>query len=275
MNKEIIVCGDFNTDFSKDNVFTTMLIEAINTTQLIPADLVLHQTAQYTFMRKYKKRIITSWIDHVLVSSIENVNYLNIMQQLNTNTSDHIPISIQYKLELNENEKTIVNDCQIKIKEINWLDPFQREYYLKMVTSGCSNLITLKETHKKCNDLFHKNIIATQIFNELSSLLIQSNTKTVEYKKALKAKELVKSKNQRKKSNKWWTAELESLHRFRCKKYIEYRDSEWEESLHIVYLIAKLEFKNHLKFVEKEKASKRFRRLNELFKADVNGFGVR
>ena len=86
MNKEIIVCGDFNTDFSKDNVFTTMLIEAINTTQLIPADLVLHQTAQYTFMRKYKKRIITSWIDHVLVSSIENVNYLNIMQQLNTNT---------------------------------------------------------------------------------------------------------------------------------------------------------------------------------------------
>lgn len=98
-------------------------------TKMIPADLLLNKTAQYTFIRKYKNSIITSWIDHVLVSNVNRIKYLNIMQQLNTNTSDHMPISIQYKLEL--------YDCQTRVKEINWLDRLQREYYWNMIINNC------------------------------------------------------------------------------------------------------------------------------------------
>lgn len=43
-------------------------------------------------------------------------------------------------------------------------------------------------------------------------------------------------------------------------------------SLHEAYAKAKLEFRLHFKFVEKEKANKRFKRPNDLFKSDINGF---
>ena len=64
---------------------------------------------------------------------------------------------------------------------------------------------------------------------------------------------MVKELNQKSRRN--WTAELDSLQRFRCYKNVLYRDSGWDDALGEAYRKAKREFKQHMKYIEKEKAS--------------------
>ena len=124
------------------------------------------------------------------------------MKQLNTNTSDHIPITIDYKLKLDMTNKTIINDNQLRIKEINWLDPFQREYYLATIKNNCSELLNTKRMHEQSSNDAEKTLLATKIFNEMSSLFIQSNIKTIEYKENSSIKEKLGKNRKRQRKNR-------------------------------------------------------------------------
>lgn len=63
-----------------------------------------------------------------------------------------------------------------------------------------------------------------------------------------------------KKKKKWWNERLYQLHRFKCVKYINYRDNNWKDDLREPYLKAKIEFEQYQKFAEKERENKKSRK---------------
>lgn len=62
------------------------------------------------------------------------------------------------------------------------------------------------------------------------------------------------------------------LHRFKCTKYILYRDSNWNDKYKSAHEKAKKEYAQYQKFAEKERANIKFKELSDLFEANVNGF---
>ena len=106
----------------------------------------------------------------------------------------------------------------------------------------------------------------------MSNTFITANLKTIQHKIEIKKQELKDDKAKGRKNKRWWNEELQSLHKLRCLKYIAYRDSNWDELLREPYEKAKREFKQFMNYSQKEKANKKFKRLNELFKSNINGF---
>ena len=275
--KEIILCGDFNTDFIKHSSYSKSLIEMANRTDICPIDVMQPQTTDYTYMKKYRSEIITSWIDHVFIlkSCTHRMKYIKILANLNNNVSDHLPITMIYQLNINGEHKTIINDENLKIKEINWQDPLLREYYYDLVEKNSAHITSKYERFINCDDEEEKSIRSAELFNEISSTLISANKKTYEYNEILKQKDKKSSKSNHKQRKNWWNEQLNELHKFKCFKYILYRDSKpqpWDPRLRPAYVKAKNEFNNFKKFVEKENSNIKFKRLNELFKSDINGF---
>lgn len=268
LGKEVIIFGDFNTDFTRHPTYGKILCNMVNSLNMLPADIYKQSSASYTFTKKYKQSTITSWIDHVFVNSnnLPNVSSLNIMTKADSNVSDHIPISFHYKLSVNFNMKTIINDKNIKIKQVNWTNPFLREFYLNQVENSQNELTKIKEEIINSSEE-EKSILAAKFFNELTYVLIKANNNTIEYKETLKI-----NKTGYKKTKIWWNDKLYSLHKFKCFKYVAYRESNWNDRLRKPYEIAKKEFLLYKKFIERETANKRFKRLDDLFNADVNAF---
>jgi len=178
---EIILVGDFNTDFSKNIEYSKLLLQMCKSQKMRSADIDNEQTVQYTYYKKFKNVTIKTWIDHMFVMTkhSQNIKYMKILDRSEINNGDHNPLIMTYKLKLSPDCKTIIN--------------------------------------------------------EMKTQLLQ-------------------------------------YHKFKCAKFILYRDSNWQENLRKPYLIAKNEFKCYKKYAEKEKANKKFRKLNEFFKSDINGF---
>ncbi len=218
--------------------------------------------------------VITSWLDHIFVLNRCNaqVEFLKIMPKLKNNVSDHLPLKLIYNLTLDDKQKHVVNDDSHKIKEINWLDPFLNEYYKKEISKSHEQIEKLKKEHAACKDEEMKSILASQLYTLISSTLINANNSTLAYKQILKQQESKIKRSMFKKKKKWWNERLYQLHRFKCVKYINYRDSNWKDDLRDPYLKAKIEFEQYQKFAEKERANKKFKQLNDLFGSNVNGF---
>ena len=72
----------------------------LNELNLKPMDLIHDQTVAYTFIKKYKSLVITSWIDHVFTSNetASNFKFMKIMANCPNNVSDHLPMKFIYKL---------------------------------------------------------------------------------------------------------------------------------------------------------------------------------
>lgn len=145
-----------------------------------------------------------------LKKDMHNVKYMKILDKSDVNMGDHHPLVMTYKLSLSKNEKTIVNDKQTRIKQPNWLDPFQREMYTKLVEANSAKLEVLIAKHKKAHNA-EKKIIATCMFTELTSILIKATERTknnkIEHKK--------KNKLGKYRSNKFgWSEQLRTLHKF-------------------------------------------------------------
>ena len=141
-NKEIIICGDFNTDFCKHKTYSKLLLKMIGAAEMCSIDVLNKQNTEFTYIKKYQSLIITSWIDHIFVlnNCSQKVKYVKILGKLANNVSDHLPISLLYKLEINYSQKTIINDDDIKIKEFNWLNPFLRDYYFREINKNGTNI---------------------------------------------------------------------------------------------------------------------------------------
>ena len=161
--------------------------------------------------------------------------------------------------------KTIINDTKTKIKELNWLNPFLREFYFQSIERSQNNIIEIKKKIKNSKNDYEKSRLSAQLFNEISSTLINANNETVEYKKILNT-------GFHKRLKKWWNKRLYELHQYKCHKYIQYRESKWNDKYKAPHQKANKEFNQYRKFAEKERSNKKFKQLNDLFGSDINGF---
>lgn len=267
-NKEIILCGDFNTDFSRNNTYGTILREFANRHSLIPIDLFRHQSAQYTYFKKFKNMIIRTWIDHIFIpKDLEsNVSYIKILDKSDINVGDHNPLVLIYELKLSTEEKTIVKDACFRIKEPNWLDENQRSNFALHVINNTRRINELVDIHRNTDCEEKRTLLATELFTEITYVLTQASTKTREHK-------LNEKRNKKFRSNSFgWSEELMILHRDKCKKFTLYKDSNWNDDFRKGYYEAKKLFKTMRKIKEREKAYKKFKRLDDQFKNDINGF---
>jgi hypothetical protein len=187
---EIILVGDFNTDFSKNIEYSKLLLQMCKSQNMRSADIDNEQTVQYTYYKKFKNVIIKTWIDHMFVMTkhSQNIKYMKILDRSEINNGDHNPLIMTYKLKLSPDCKTIINEMKTQFKEPNWLDPFQREAYKSIVKKNVVKLEAMLAEHKACNDACTKKLLATQIFKELSSTLTRATTVTIEFTKIKKIK---------------------------------------------------------------------------------------
>ena len=63
----LIITGDFNADFCRDNANLRHLSSLMSDLSLVSADLLFHSSIQYTYMRD--DRGASSWPDHLLCDS--------------------------------------------------------------------------------------------------------------------------------------------------------------------------------------------------------------
>lgn len=121
---------------------------------------------------------------------------------------------------------------------------------------------------------YDKSILATQFFTEISAAMFKSNAETLEYKKVLKKNDTKERRQNFKHKKKRWNERLYQLHKFKCYKYLKYRDSvpAWSEEHKLPFVKAKREYVQYQKFAEKESSNKKFKYLKDLFKFDLNGF---
>ena len=86
--KKVIICGDFNTDMSRQDEFTYKLNEMLVKLNFVVADLLWQQeeSVNHTFFSKTKSKsgtvkIIKTWIDHFLVeNSMRDIINCKIIQ---------------------------------------------------------------------------------------------------------------------------------------------------------------------------------------------------
>jgi hypothetical protein len=119
--KEVVIVGDFNVDFSRINPFTRVLIDFLVETDYIVADIeygsqlidYIWHSIRYEDKEKKKPYIITSWVDHLLVSrKSTTINYVEIIKS-DCNKGDHNCIRFILK-----SKELIVDKCPVKIKPL-------------------------------------------------------------------------------------------------------------------------------------------------------------
>jgi len=268
--KEVLIYGDFNTDFSKEYIYSKLLFDFMRILNMSPSDILNEFGLEYTYEKKFKKMVIRTWIDHVLTldEHKHNLKYINIMRGIN-NTSDHCVIKSKYSLHLTNNATTILGTTTTRLKEIKWEKEELRTRYRELIDKSSHTLLRLIDDHINCNCEEERVLITTCFFNELSSICINANN-------------VIINEEQIKKTKKKWkisvdedaSIKLKSLHRKQCLAYVSYRDSDppWNEQLGNIYYKYKKDFKKLLHFHEKNKSNRKFKELNELFKYDTNNF---
>lgn len=96
--KEVVIIGDFNTDFTRRYHYFNSLTRMMRNTHLIAADLVYPQLCDFTYFKKVrnpKESYVTSWIDHILThDSLRNINSVSILSSLN-NIGYHYAVTIE------------------------------------------------------------------------------------------------------------------------------------------------------------------------------------
>lgn len=107
-NVEIVVLGDFNTDFSKNYDRRDQLAEFSAQYSFTCADICLTQSIDYTYFKIVEQELVTSWIDHVFVEELMiNLQDCRIESSVN-NLGDHNAIVLTYDLHYRYAQKPIL-----------------------------------------------------------------------------------------------------------------------------------------------------------------------
>ena len=97
-NDEIVIGGDFNTDFSRTSSHNTQTLnEFIDNEELLQCDTLQYADIPYTFASKING--VRSYVDHSVVSDYiyGNINLYETMDD-GDNLSDHLPVTIGSQL---------------------------------------------------------------------------------------------------------------------------------------------------------------------------------
>ena len=119
LNKEVILLGDLNADFSKENKNCKMICSLLKTHDMIPIDRYkLDGIATYT--RKYLNQLTESWLDHICIKKelLKHVMEIRLLS-LPNKKDDHKPLIIEYEVLL-DNKQDTIHDHEYKLPSIDW-----------------------------------------------------------------------------------------------------------------------------------------------------------
>ena len=173
--------GDFNTDFSKNNSHSTTLTKLLIKQEMTAADLIFPQQIGYTYSSHYGKTMVTSWIDHCIVGK-QNIPSCKCVRIINSNCnlSDHKPITIDYELKTDSSFGRTKQTVMEKSQNIDLSNQVIRWEFTKLVDMEIPKLKHLREQLSNEINRSKIKIIATQLFNSISSILINASEKTKE-----------------------------------------------------------------------------------------------
>ena len=200
LGMELIILGDFNTDFTRTNKQSIQLAAFMRDTKMIAADLAHPQVIDYTFVCKRTNKINNlttqhySWIDHLLTENLMlNVKDVHIESTKNSdNQSDHCHISFTYNLKPSKTHLNSNVKAQQNTYHINWQNSEESFEYTHKVNS---NLTPIELILDKIDTLTCTNKIVLNLTDAIQSLfgiLIQAKQRTSNYFRKTKKKKAKK-----------------------------------------------------------------------------------
>lgn len=267
---DIVVLGDFNTDFTRSDKHREALLRYMHEFKLAPADIYKAQTSDFTFYKKCGDKLNTSWIDHILVnSSMTGVNDCKISTSL-LNMSDHNALLMDYSVNCSKSFKKSHNESIPNLTlNLNWNCIDQKLLFQEYVSKGLLELsfdiLQLKNENNKL--LVQKRM--TEIMPKVSHILINAVTKTYNYFK----NNVTKKKKYKRRFNSWWDSSCQDLFNQVRICYIKYKLNNFVcPKLKEQLKVAKNNFRAKKRFNIKIKRDFQMKTLSKLFKMSKNQF---
>ncbi|RNA40614.1 RNA-directed DNA polymerase from mobile element jockey-like [Brachionus plicatilis] len=265
---DIVILGDFNTDIKRASKRTDSLNNFLEKNNLILFDITSNQTIDYT----YTSSLNRSWIDHV-ASSTDNKNITNVkIHSSDTNKSDHNVITFDYALKKSYIHKPIKKPEKLAKISINWNNLQERTNYQIRVNEGLKKLESMIQSLTTETSQDEIKLSCTSLLNEISSVLINSATKT-------KNEFLHKKKRKRRfgdpKFKSWWDKGIQEIHNKMIESYIKYKNSRFSITEKIDNHNARRDFRAKKRLNLKLKRDKSLKKLGKLFRLNKNAFWER
>ena len=215
--KNVIICGDFNTDMSRLDAFTYSLNYLLVYLKYSVADLLWHQddSINYTFFSKITKngaqtKTIKSWIDHFLIQQNMQFAIDCKITPMPNNTGDHHPIKLRIKTQENDflkEDPKILAVKRTRKPKPNWDNVEFRNEYSKRVNKSLLKIKThfnnIEHEHNCTNPQNMIDELYTQICRSLNEAK-NSCENLFTYTRKPKKKCGIKTKD-------WWDNDLQIL----------------------------------------------------------------
>ncbi len=268
-NLEFLIMGDFNVDFKKPSSKRDLLVDLLTDYDLKLDDYIHKQEVQMTF-RGYMGN---SWIDHCATLKNNNSILKCSIVVHKENTSDHLPLAIDYALKSGDNQEVWKHKALRKQVQIDYRNnEFLKEYETRIepILDECNKLLDGIE-NLDGDEKNEKETMLNEVYNILSKGLVDSAVKSHNF--VVNAPKNKKRSRNRRKLNKWWDQDLKVLHLKQCHAYNLYALTDFKgETEKVSYHSARKNFKDSKNFKKKLKQSKLFRFVNNLFHLDRISF---
>ncbi len=273
---EIIIVGDFNTDFIKMRERADELTDLLAKHSLTSADINHVQHVDYTYFKFVENRFQSSWLDHAFLNDLmAKLNECSINTSIN-NMGDHNAITLNYRLDLVETCKPVIKKRKKK-KKTYWNHSIMLEEYKERSEK---ELMKLNDLKKEIIDA-ETNIeeILTVGVNEFGAALKRAEIRSSNVVKNNIKKEKKKKKEKRQnmygfKSNgkSWWDETCTMLFQKMIDAFKQFASNGNLEEDYEKFKQFRRDFNNQKKFNKKLRRNKQLKNLNDLFKLDREAF---
>ncbi len=280
-NKESVVVGDLNVDFTRMNKFTTTLIDMMVNTDYIAAEIEYgHQAIDYTWHSiRYDKEndnkpyLITTWVDHLLVKRKSTlVPYVEIIKS-DENRGDHNCIRFILQQESKNDADELVKTQFVKMKPFKpSLDWRNKEAVTEYSDKVQKEMLKLDFEFKSLSSLRSD---SDQMENKLTSALNAIHDAMVYAKSRLINLYAYTNRPKRKygiRSKDWWCETLQHYMEQMRYHYKMYKDSGYDPKLKTAYTEAKRLFRCRKRYNILLKRNKNIRKLDDLFQLNREDF---
>ncbi len=216
---DILITGDFNTDFRRQRDHTNLLNDFCTDLELISSDLSTYQEFQYSMIGPN----YTSWIDHLFFNKFStNVKYTKILHKTSKKVG-HLPLESLISVSINKKEYDLAKAQILKESEtknkylIDWSDAdLISDYNLLLQVelmkiqdevNGLLNSKSYDEAESRLSILIDK---VTYIIQDVCCKVGQKQQKRRHY---------IKNKD-------WWSDELNNLMCQRNRLWMQYNETK-------------------------------------------------
>ena len=153
----IKIVGDFNAQLPASYVLSKswykgkgfsplsqMLYDFLKMNDMCAADILLNSGAKYTYSCIPNNTY--TWIDHICCpkAELDKIKYCNVIDHCPENISDHLPVSVSFELNLQNNECS-ANPVLERYIQFDWSSHSRRDRYCELLSVYLAELPVLTE----------------------------------------------------------------------------------------------------------------------------------